>query len=262
VQLTEMSWPRAGEALRNGLAIVPIGSTEQHGLHLPLGTDMYLAAEVARRVGEKCKVAVLPVIPIGVSHHHMAFPGTVSLRSSTLFQVLQDIVDSLYRHGVRVIVFINGHGGNTPVVRTLLQELSARKDLCACLIDWFQLAGHLFGYDGHAGNLETSPMLAVKGQLVDMSFARPTELGRGKFAGRLAPKRFGVIALDGGWEFSATMAFEECTSTGSYGDPSVATAEMGERMLRAVVEYVAQVVEELKKVQLQTAPHAEKHLEG
>ncbi|MEM2914175.1 MAG: creatininase family protein, partial [Candidatus Bathyarchaeia archaeon] len=105
-------------------AILPIGSIEQHGPHLPLGTDWMIVEEIARKVAEKLgNCYLLPAIPYGNSQEHLDFPGTVTLKPSTLAQVVRDIVMSLYLNGLKKIIIIQGHGGNW-IIKPTIRELN------------------------------------------------------------------------------------------------------------------------------------------
>jgi creatinine amidohydrolase len=114
--------------------ILPIGSTEQHGPNGILGTDSICAEAIARRVGAEAGVLVAPTIWVGMARHHMAFPGTLTLRPETLMAVLRDHIVSLHQHGFRGLVFVNGHGGNVATANTALTHV--RDDLPDARIEW------------------------------------------------------------------------------------------------------------------------------
>ncbi len=125
-QLAHLTWPEVEAYLtRRTDVVVPIGSTEQHGPTGPMGTDYLCADAVARAVGERTGVLVAPPLPVGMALHHMAFPGTLSLKPSTLIAVIVDVVLSLAEHGFRRVLFINGHGGNVPTLRSGFAEAHA-----------------------------------------------------------------------------------------------------------------------------------------
>ena len=111
--LAEMSWEEVKEYLaRDDRVILPLGSTEEHGRHLGLGTDSIEAEAIARGAGEATGVIVAPTLNYGMALMQMAFPGTIALRPTTLIAVLDDVFRSLYRHGFRRVLIVNGHGGN------------------------------------------------------------------------------------------------------------------------------------------------------
>lgn len=124
MRLSVKPWPEIASYLKtNRTIIVPIGSTEQHGPTGPLGTDAICAQAVAERLGELAGVLVGPTISVGVALHHLSFPGTISLRPSTLLLVVKDYVHSLVHHGFRTFFFINGHGGNVATVNASFAEI-------------------------------------------------------------------------------------------------------------------------------------------
>ncbi|MEM3986743.1 MAG: creatininase family protein [Candidatus Methanomethylicia archaeon] len=176
--LSAMSWIEAGKVLSSiGMVIIPVGSFEQHGLHLGLGTDWIIAWELSRRVGERTNIPVLPVLPYGVAVHHMDFPGTITLSPNTFRAVLMDILESLSKHGVSKVLFINGHGGN---LNSLLEVCRYAREkfgiLCVVCQWWDILSGMgktILGQPAqtHAGYAETALMLALKPEAVNLNYA-------------------------------------------------------------------------------------------
>lgn len=181
--LEEMTWPEVGEAVAAGrtTVVVAVGAVEQHGPHLPLLVDAArgdrLALEVARRLGD---ALVAPTIRVGCSEHHMAFPGTLSLRRSTLEALCMDYCVSLARHGFRRICLVPSHGGNFTPLAEMLDDLNsavapecevrAYTDLRGFIDVWVRAveevagAGSLVG--GHADIAESSEMLVIRPDLV------------------------------------------------------------------------------------------------
>ncbi|HEY0576048.1 MAG TPA: mycofactocin biosynthesis peptidyl-dipeptidase MftE [Pseudonocardia sp.] len=200
--------------------LVPVGSTEQHGPHLPLDTDTRVAEAVARgaaaELGEHTVVA--PAVSFGASGEHERFAGTVSIGHDALRAVLVELGRSAGRW-VRRVVFVNGHGGNVEVLRDAVQLLRAEgRDA-----RWFgcalpQDAG--FVRDGHAGRTETSLMLALAPDTVRLDRAAP---------GNTAPLRELLPAM-------RTAGVRAVSENGVLGDPAGASAAEGERMLAALVE--------------------------
>src|SRR3712207_6433533 len=126
VELARMTSPEAGEALaRAEVAIIPVGATEQHGPNLSLETDTAIAYRLSLRIAEAIwpRAVVTPPLPFGVSHHHMRFPGTMTLSPDTFQAVLIDVVQSLRRHGVRRVFVLDGHAGNQGALDVLMTKL-------------------------------------------------------------------------------------------------------------------------------------------
>lgn len=174
--LMEMSSPEAGQILdRTRLAILPVGSVEQHGSHLPMGTDYYAAESFARRVTSLTGGLLVDFIPFGVTPLHMGFPGTVSLRAETMIAVFMDVCGSVYQHGARRFVFLNWHERNLPVVEIAAERLQNECGGARVLIVHAHfIAKDLFGQKvglTHGGELEVLPVLADHPELVRLDLA-------------------------------------------------------------------------------------------
>ncbi|GAB2682192.1 creatininase family protein [Kribbella swartbergensis] len=160
--------------LPEALVVVPVGATEQHGPHLATGTDWILARTVSERAAEEVHkragrpLILAPPVPFGSSDHHLPFGGTLSLSAETLQAVLLDLARSIADSGGRRVVFVNGHGGNTGICRTVASVASTRYELAAATVDYWRLAPRVqtASVPGHAGLFETSMVLAVDPSLV------------------------------------------------------------------------------------------------
>lgn len=234
--LAEIGWPDVAAYLeRDDRIVLPIGSTEQHGRHLPLGADTLLPVELACRLGERTGVLVAPPLPYGMSLHHLGFPGSLSLRPETLAHVLEDIWRSLYRHGFRRVFLLNGHGGNVAACQVALVNVTVDlPDLMVRLRHWWRepvvdrLLQAAIGAPGvgHADAGETSPLLALRPDLV--------RLERAQFTPDDAPI-----------ELLTEQVFRQRFPHGVIGaDPRLASAEAGEQVLAALTDlYAAQLVD-------------------
>lgn len=205
------------------VALLPIGSFEQHGPHLPLTTDTVVACTLAAEIAAAYPVRRLPPITISCSHEHATWPGTVSISATTLASLVTDIAASLLRSGVTQLVLVNGHGGNY-VLGNVVQEASLgelRMALFPGELDW-DTARRDAGCvttgvsDMHAGELETSILLYAHPHLVRPHFERADEL-----------------ADDRPHLLSRGMA--EYTVSGVVGRPSLASAAKGQELLASVV---------------------------
>ena len=219
--------------------ILPLGSLESHGGHLPFGTDAItahlLALEIARRVPG---FAVLPPVNYGVSEHYKQFSFTVSLQFETEIAILADILESVYREGIRKVFVMNGHDGNISPIEVAARTAKVKHaDFKIVTLDaWWYVIGNLVpaGFFevwnglGHGGEGETSMCLALFPELVDVS------------------KAVGVVPklppyVDIKW------TFDELTNTGATGDPTKATLEKGRKMKELLVEAIVKVLTDLEK---------------
>lgn len=242
----ELEWARlkAAElrnlAQRDAIVLLPVAAMEQHGPHLPVMVDSLLCAEVAlrtaRRVAERQPIVVAPTVWSGLSEHHMPLGGTFTLDFPTMLALLRCLCRSVVRHGFRRIFLLNGHGGNRFALRVVVDELSMELGAAmATATYWEPAAGRMArileqqpGVQ-HACEAETSMVLALRPELVD--------------AARFAEARFAepahAVTQRGGHVW---RSFAERTPTGVIGDPTVASAEKGERLLDAAAEAIAELL--------------------
>jgi creatinine amidohydrolase len=224
--LAEMSWEQVKFYLDDDDRVVlPLGATEEHGRHLGLGTDHIEAEAIARGVGERSSVAIAPTLNYGMSHVMLGFPGTLSLRPTTLIALLEDLFRSLYRHGFRRVMVVNGHGGNTPALGSVLHLLAAElPDLRVKTFEWwtdaesYRVVTDLLGpqVGSHASAGETAFMLAV----------RPNAVMLDRLTGRDAP-------VQPSRDFVTMQTFAVKYPDGIMGlDPRKATREAGEALLK------------------------------
>jgi len=174
------------EALRDlapsAIVLLPTGATEQHGPHLPVGTDTLavecIAREAAQRAGEQITVSVAPTLPFGSSHHHLPFGGTMSLSTETYYRVVRELAESLIISGFRRIFILNGHGGNNELIQLVARDLALAHPVHLAAASYWTIArealigveAHGYGrFPGHAGAFETSLVLAMRPELVSAS---------------------------------------------------------------------------------------------
>lgn len=257
--LQEMKWEEVQQELKEtNIALIPVGATEQHGYHMPMGSDTYCPYEVAKKTAEKEKAIVVPAIPFGISQCHMAFPGTITLTCDTLFRVVTDICESLAKHGIDKFIIINGHGHNRPVLRTFMDEFKKRRDVFLFLIEWwiagFKLTPELWSPnredlpDGHAADVETSGMLAINSNLVNMSKADKVVLGSLGNTNIKFNKSTSVVFKDYPVDITTISNFKQFTKSGVIGSSLEATKKKGEILLDKVSDFLAEFIRELKTV--------------
>jgi creatinine amidohydrolase/Fe(II)-dependent formamide hydrolase-like protein len=246
----EMTWPEAKERLSEvDIVLLPVGSIEQHGPHLPLDTDSYDAEYLAKRVSEACsdpKPLVLPLVPYGVSYHHEDFKGTISVTNDALSKFIYDIGMSLASNGIRKLVIINGHGDNSPTLRYAAQMINRDAKIFTCVdtgessdIDIARISET--EEDVHAGEVETSTSLATRPRLVRMELAKaqiPT----------FNIRYLGFSSARGIPWYAHTSKISE---SGVMGDPTRASAEKGEKIWEVMIAHLVAFVEDLKGMTLE-----------
>jgi creatinine amidohydrolase len=247
--MSEIEWSRlkAAEitalAARDAVAIVPVGSTEQHGPHLPTQVDALLVGEIARRTARKAAattpIVVTPTVWCGLAEHHMSMGGTLSLDFATFHGLLRCLCRSLTRQGFRRLLLLNGHGGNIAALIVVVNELSAELDATIATTTYWPLAKDAFAEIlesqttvRHACEAETSMLLATAPELVDMSRA----------AEAVGPTSRELAEVVGSDAVHRWRSFKARTHHGAIGDPRTASAEKGERLLDAAAAAVAAVV--------------------
>lgn len=230
-------------AQRNAIVVLPVGSTEQHGPHLPVQVDALLAGEVALRAARKVADAATPVVVAptvwsGLAEHHMVFGGTFTLDHATFSALLRCICRSVIRHGFRRIFLLNGHGGNMTSLDVIAAELSIELGRPIVAGTYWMLAEKAFGEILevqpnvlHACEAETSMLLAIKPQLVDTS-------ALDQAAGPWSPS-FWVEFMRAP---SRWRSWAEVTPNGVIGVPAAASAQKGMRLLDAAAEAVARTL--------------------
>ncbi|RJQ73854.1 creatininase family protein [Pseudonocardiaceae bacterium YIM PH 21723] len=206
------------------VALLPVGSLEQHGPYLPLTTDTVVACEIAKAVAERYPVQLLPPITISCSHEHAAWPGTVSISARTLYDVVTDIAASLRRSGVPYLVLVNGHGGNY-VLGNIVQESHGAMALFPTAYDWADVVAKAgietpADEDMHAGELEASILLHTHPELLQPDF---------RAGDHLATDR----------RFLLTQGMTPYTRSGVIGMPSRASGRKGELVLNGLADMFA-----------------------
>ena len=233
------------------VAVLPLGATEPHNLHLPYGTDMFEGETVGEKICEAAhaqgaKVVLLPTIPYGTETNQMQFPLAMNVNPSTLFAFVTDLIQSLDYHGVRKVVLLNSHGGND--MKPLLRELYGKTKVQVFLCNWYRVCAdvelEIFGErDDHAGEMETSFGLAYFPNLV----AKNADGTLAADAGAIASTRF--EAINRGW-VSITRPWHLLTTNSGAGNPHGATADKARRMMDVIVERMSKFLVELSAAKL------------
>ena len=244
MKLAELNWPDMEKVSRDAVVVYPIGAFEQHGPHLPFITDTAEVTAVVERLDQEIpdEVLCLPTQWLGYSPHHMKYKGTITAKSETHINIIVDTVSSMVSADFKNIMIVNGHGGNVANMNVALQRLM--EDCLEAKVygtSWFAYdeVGEIreagpHGW-GHAGEMETSVMMALHPDLVKTD--RLQKDGHpllSEFAGQVTRYRW----------------IHESTDRGNYGDPNFGSAEKGERFLKAAVDVLIRIVRDIGKGQL------------
>jgi creatinine amidohydrolase len=251
-RLSKLTWPEVSELLQKAnIVIVPVGSTEQHGRHIPVDNDHYTATEISKRVAlrlrDKVQVVVCPTIPYGISQHHMGFPGTISLRTETFIELMKDVCRSLISHGFRKIVIINGHGGNTPALQIVISELTLETKARLYQTGYWEIGSDIIDETCgrpvfHADEHETSLAFGLDQRVVMAAATDEVPKTESSFIKydhyATAPKVSGF----------GLPSFKEITNSGTIGYATRGNKENGTKIVDALVERFCDFLLELNKL--------------
>jgi creatinine amidohydrolase len=240
-QLERLSQPVAAQLLAaSGTAVIAAGSVEQHGGHLPLGTDAFAAQSIAERVAFRLDTVVAPLGPLGVAPYHLPWPGSLSLSPSTLTAILVDVCAALAQAGVSRVVLVNWHEGNSPTLRLAAAEAQQRHGLRILIAETHVITHSLYPDEmefTHAGSMETAAVLAYEPGLVSLDhLVEASDLASGETAHELFRQRDVYPVL---------QDFHDIAPTGWYGRPERAEAGRAEEIAEAVADHVVRRVREI-----------------
>ena len=235
------------------VAVLPLGATEQHGPHLPLGVDTLLAdaivAAALKQLAPALPVLVLPTLPVGLSPEHARFAGTLTLSSATLLALWREIAAGVARAGVRKLLLFNAHGGHGGALEVAAHELRETHGLMVFGASWFRLplAGvpAIDRFDVHAGQSETAMMLALAPQLV-------REDQRAHFESSGAQRAADYPILGNGHSVKFGWAMQDLNPAGAAGNAAAATAAQGHALLDAAAKQLALLLAEISRLPLST----------
>jgi len=246
IRMEEMNWIDIGDAIKSGFTtvVIAVGSTEQHGPHLPTHTDSIIGDILANRIALKLGNALqAQTIRVGCSDHHLSFSGTISLEKDTLKAIIFDYVRSLSRHGFQNIIFIPSHGGNTTAINKAVEEIQSEyQDISVfgytnigkfIMHEWqianeFEITNAEAG--AHAGEVETSQVLAIAENQVKKERFKPG------YVGALGPESQKLLYEKG---------ISALSEIGVIGDPTRADIERGKIYIEKLAEYLTEDIKEL-----------------
>ena len=262
VRVDQLTWPDVEKYLQqDDRAIITIGAVEQHGPHLAMGTDSITAEAVAFDAAKESGVLVYPPIWYGWSEIHMDFEGTISLRAKTMQLVIEDLIKSLSRHGFKRFIVLNGNRrANLPPLQVAASNLSRKGDKIVFIADVAYLAfkecaeirRSELGGIGHAGEIETSHILHINSDLVNMDLAE-------KSLGKVTSPQSSFLSSDPAHEGDNRYYYSKTSSqfrlnhpNGVAGDPTIANKETGKLVHEAMVVGLVKLLDIIKKTKLIT----------
>lgn len=244
----ELRSPQIGALPRETVLVLPTAAVEQHGPHLPVGTDSLIAAGISERLDKACqeKLLLLPVQKLGCSEHHMKFPGTLSISHESFKLTVMDTLSAVMRQGFKRVLILNAHGGNQSVGGVIAEKAAQTwPEAEVVFTSWWRAAGERikgivegdFPAVGHACEFETSLMLALHPQLVDMKLAIDDGIPP-----RAAQLRSDLISSGSALQ---AIPFDKLTKHGVYGRATLASAEKGNRLLKEITVSLQELIHSL-----------------
>jgi len=265
---SDLSWrdfadlQASGQAVRT-IAVLPVAATEQHGPHLPLSVDTVLVngivAAALPHMPADLKVLFLPTQAVGLSPEHARFPGTLTLKNDTVIRLWTDMAESVAASGIQKLVLFNAHGGNVSVMDMVARDLRARLNMLVYSVSWFNLplrdaqggdvnalfsaTEHRFGI--HAGDIETSMMLALEPAQVDMSQAKD-------FSSKAQARSSQFDILGNGKSAKLAWQTQDYNPAGAVGNAANASADKGQVVVDAAARALACMLAEVDRLPCNT----------
>ena len=234
MNISEVAWTDI-ESFDADVAVIPVGSIEQHGPHAPLGTDWLTAAHLAEAVSTASthNILVGPTIPVGIAEEHRHFAGTLWVSPDTFRSYVRETVESLLTHDIDRCILVNGHGGNAAAIREIAEQITRDTDAIVAGFTWFDAIGEPLANLGHGGPLETAFIWHIRPELIHTD--------RIDLAAAEASDRWGT------WVAGVNIAVDtiEFTTSGVIGDPREASPERGAKLVDTAVSALGELIDTL-----------------
>ena len=257
MRLANLTWPKAQEYFeKNDMVLISIGSIECHGRHMPLGTDTLIPDHLLEMIEQKSDVLIAPTIPYGACQSLAPYPGTIDIDNEVLYQFCRQIFLSLYRHGARKFVFLNGHGGNMKMIERLGLEFEDKGCLVA-MLNWWLMAWDMnpAWKGGHGGGEETAAVMGIDPALIHTEYLEEGEGIRNDVSDELPSASWMDVNFKGG-SVTIPRPIRSITDNGwlthgmSIDPPTKATQAWGVEMLNTMAEYMRDFTVAFDKVAL------------
>lgn len=237
---------------RSKTILIPVGSIENHGKHMPLGTDTLIPDKIVQLFEKTCDVMVAPTIPYGATDSIYGCPGTVTLGTDGLVLVLSKVCDSLYRYGFRRFIILNGHGGNIKAIETVGLSMH-KKGAWLANLNWWLMAGELRPEwkGGHGGAQETAAVMGVDPSLIHMEYIDDPMGLMNDVSDTMPTISWNAVSFKGA-TVNIPRESWHYNGNGWYGPdvPNLATKQWGDEMLQTMADYIVEFVAEFDKTPL------------
>lgn len=253
MRLENITWPQAEAYFKqNDMVLIGVGSIECHGKHMPLGTDTLIPDHLLEKIEQKSDILICPTVPYGATDSLADFPGTINLGNDVLYAVMTRITESLYQHGARKFVILNGHGGNTRTLTKVGMDLQRKGGLMA-LLNWWLMAWDMdpAWKGGHGGGEETAAIMGIDPALIDDTYIEePMQLKN--VSDELVATGFNSVRYKG-VSVDIPRLTPTVTDNGWIGPdhPTTATAEWGRKMLQTTADYIVDFLGAFQRAKLE-----------
>ena len=252
MRLANITWPQAEAYFKeHDMVLMGVGSIECHGKHMPLGTDTLIPDHLLEDIEKRTDVLICPTLPYGATDTLADFPGTINLGTDVLYDVMRSITDSLWQHGARKFVILNGHGGNTRTLHRLGMEIQKRGGLMAVL-NWWLMAWDMdpAWKGGHGGGEETAAIMGIDPGLIDRTYVEEPLVLK-NVSDELVATGFSSVVYKG-VSVDIPRVTPTVTDNGWIGPdhPNTATQAWGEKMLQTSADYIVDFLGAFDRVKL------------